>query len=396
MSKVLRMGMVGGGRDAFIGAVHRVAACMDHRARMVAGALSSTPEKSKASGRDLGLDDRRNYERWEDMLEGELLLGEDERIDFVCIVTPNHAHFPVAKAFASAGINVICDKPLVHSSEQARELVQIVKKTGVVFAVTYNYSGYPMVKHAREMVSSGAIGDVRKVIVEYNQGWLASALEKSGQKQADWRTDPARSGLGGAIGDIGSHAEQLVSYMTGLSLESMCADLTTFVPGRRLDDDANVLLRFKARNGVEARGVLIASQIEIGHENDLRIRVFGTRGTLEWRQEDPNMLTHRPDGGPEQILRRGNAYVCDAAKRATRLPPGHPEAFFEAFANVYRNAYDAIAARQLGKSGTGGVGLGGVFDYPDVVDGARGVHFIERVVESSRSDRKWTPASFPL
>jgi len=237
---------------------------------------------------------------------------------------------------------------------------------------------------------------VRKVIVEYNQGWLASALEKSGQKQADWRTDPARSGLGGAIGDIGSHAEQLVSYMTGLSLESICADLTTFVPGRRLDDDASVLLRFKARNAVEARGVLIASQIEIGHENDLRIRVFGTKGTLEWHQEDPNVLMHRPDAGPEQLLRRGNAYVCDAAKRATRLPPGHPEAFFEAFANVYRNAYDAISARQHGQSGTGGVGLGGAFDYPDVVDGSRGVHFIERVVESSRSDRKWTPASFPL
>lgn len=394
--RVLRMGMVGGGRDAFIGTVHRTAACLDGRVRFVAGALSSSPEKALASGRDLGLEDRRNYETWEDMLEGELLLDEEERIDFVSIVTPNHAHFAPAKAFSAAGINVVCDKPLVHTSAQARELIDTVKKTGVVFAVTYNYSGYPLVKQAREMVSGGEIGDVRKVIVEYNQGWLAGKLEATGQKQADWRTDPARSGLGGAIGDIGSHAEQLVSYMTSLEIESICAELTTFVPGRRLDDDANLLIRYAPKGDVQAKGVLIASQIEIGHENDLRIRVFGTKGTLEWHQEDPNSLIHRPDGQPEKVYRRGNGYLGAAAKKNTRIPAGHPEAFLEAFANVYNAAGEAMRAREAGAKvgAVGGVGMGGAFDYPDVVDGARGVHFIEKTVESGKSERKWTGAAF--
>jgi predicted dehydrogenase len=390
--RTLKMGMVGGGRDAFIGAVHRTAACMDHAVRFTAGALSSNPDKACASGRDLGLDDRRNYGSWEEMLKGELSLPAGDRIDFVSIVTPNHTHFPVAKAFAEGGINVVCDKPLVHTSAQARELISIVKRTGAVFGVTYNYSGYPMVKQAREMVRAGEIGNVRKVIVEYNQGWLAGKLEATGQKQADWRTDPSRSGLGGAIGDIGSHAEQLTSYITGLGIESICADLTTFVPGRRLDDDANVLLRFAPKDGVQAKGVLIASQIEIGHENDLRIRVFGEKGSLEWHQEDPNWLLHRPDGQPERTLRRGNGYLCDAAKQNNRIPPGHPEAFLEAFANVYNAACNAIRSGDRGRNG--GVGLGGAFDYPDVVDGARGVHFIEKTVESSSSTAKWTPATF--
>lgn len=386
---VLRMGMVGGGRDAFIGAVHRTAACMDGRVRFVAGALSSSPEKARASGQDLGLDDHRNYERWEEMLEGELLLGEDERIDFVSIVTPNHAHFPVALAFAKAGINVVCDKPLVHTSEQARQLAAVVREQGVVFAVTYNYSGYPMVKQAREMVAAGEIGEIRKVIVEYNQGWLAGALEKTGQKQADWRTDPARSGLGGAIGDIGSHAEQLVSYITGLELEAICADLTTFVAGRKLDDDANMLLQFTPRGGVRAKGILFASQICIGHENDLRIRIFGTTGSLEWRQEEPNSLVHRPDAQPERVFRRGNGYVGEAAKKNTRIPAGHPEAFLEAFANVYNAAGAHMRARAAG-----GKLNAAEFDYPTVVDGWRGVHFIEKAVESSKLDRKWLPAPF--
>jgi len=387
------MGMVGGGKGAFIGAVHHTAACMDHGARLVAGALSSNPERARASGRDLGLDERRSYGTWQEMLSAEGSLPPDQRVDFVSIVTPNHAHYPVARAFAEAGFNVVCDKPLVHTSAQARELADIVKRTGIVFAVTYNYSGYALVKQAREMVRAGEIGDVRKVIVGYHQGWLAGRLESTGQKQADWRTDPARSGLGGAIGDIGSHAEQLVSYITGLDMDSICAELTAFVPGRRLDDDANLLLRFAPRNGVQARGVLVASQVEIGHENDLRISIFGTTGTLEWRQEDPNRLMHRPEGQPERVLRRGNAYLCDAAKKNNRLPPGHPEAFLEAFANVYANAFEAMHAREAG-SPCGGVGLGGPFDYPDVVDGARGVHFIEKTVESAASDRKWTAARF--
>lgn len=380
-NRVLRMGMVGGGRDAFIGAVHRTAACLDNQVRLAAGALSSNPDKARASGQDLGLDDRRNYGSWQDMLAGELKLPKDERIDLVSIVTPNHVHYEVARAFAEAGIHVVCDKPLCHTSEQARGLIAAARKGNVVFAVTYNYSGYPMVKQARHMVASGALGEVRKVIVEYNQGWLAAKLEASGQKQADWRTDPSKSGAGGAIGDIGSHAEQLVSFVTGRHVEQICADLTTFVEGRRLDDDANLLLRLTG--GV--RGVLVASQIEIGHENDLRLRVFGTTGTLEWRQEDPNELWHRPNGEPDRVLRRGNGYLCDEAKKNTRIPPGHPEAFLEAFANVYNAACDAIRR---------GAGFEAVAAYPTVLDGARGVHFIEKTVESSRSDRKWTEAKF--
>ena len=379
----LRMGMVGGGREAFIGAVHRKACALDGQIDFVAGALSSNPEKALASGRDLGLSPDRNYPSWGAMLDAELkrpVDGPDARIDFVSIVTPNDTHFSIAKEFAAAGFHVVCDKPLVHSSAQARELIDAVKKSGVVFAVTYNYSGYPMVKQARHMVREGQLGEIRKVIVEYNQGWLASALEKTGQKQAGWRTDPSRSGVGGAIGDIGSHAEQLVSYVTGLELEAICADLTSFVPGRRLDDDANLLLRFT--NG--ARGILTASQVEIGHENDLRIRIWGDRAGLEWHQESPNDLWYKPDGQPVQLLRRGNGYLCDAAKKNSRLPAGHPEAFLEAFANVYLGAAKAIRA-------SGGVS-GEDFDFPTVYDGARGVHFIEKTVESSMSDRKWTDA----
>lgn len=374
----LKMGMVGGGRGAFIGAVHRKACALDGEIEFAAGALSSKPEKAVESGRDLGLADRRNYPTWEAMLEGELKLPVGERIDFVSIVTPNDVHYPVAKAFAAAGVHVVCDKPMVTSGEEARELVEVVKKSGVVFCVTYNYSGYPMVKQARHMVRGGELGEIRKVIVEYNQGWLANALEKTGQKQADWRTDPRRSGAGGAIGDIGSHAEQLVSYVTGLEMEAICADLTTFVAGRKLDDDANLLIRYKGG----ARGVLVASQVEIGHENDLRIRVWGTKAGLEWRQEEPNELWFKPEGQPQQVMRRGNGYLCEEAQRNTRLPPGHPEAFIEAFANVY------VAAAKVMR---GAPALGGrEGDYPDVYDGARGVFFIEKVVESARGERKWT------
>jgi predicted dehydrogenase len=312
------------------------------------------------------------------MLARESSRDPQDRIRFVSIVTPNHTHYEIAKAFASAGINVVLDKPMVHSTQQATDLISTVDRSRVVFAVTYNYSGYPLVKQARHMVKQGDIGTIRKVIVEYNQGWLAGNLESQGQKQAAWRTDPARSGLGGAIGDIGSHAEQLVSYITGLEIAELCADLTAFVPGRKLDDDANVLLRFKGG----AKGILTASQIEIGHENDLRIRVFGESGSLEWHQEDPNMLVHRPSGQPERILRRGNSYLCDAAKGASRLPPGHPEAFGEAFANIYAQAMQAMHANAGGTASS--------FDFPGVLDGARGVRFIERVVASSESSQKWT------
>lgn len=388
MRQLLRMGMVGGGRDAFIGAVHRTAACLDNTVRFVAGCLSSSPKKAVASGADLGLDPRRNYRTWEDMLAGELALPPDDRIDFVSIVTPNHVHYPVAKAFAAAGINVICDKPLCHTSEQARDLAAAARASGVVFAVTYNYSGYPMVKQARAMVRAGELGAIRKVIVEYNQGWLAGKLESSGQKQADWRTDPSRSGAGGAIGDIGSHAEQLVHYVTDLEIESICAELTTFVPGRLLDDDANLLIRYALRDGVRAKGILTASQIEIGHENDLVLRIYGEKASLIWRQEHPNQLSFRADGHPERIYSRGNGYLAEIARRNSRIPAGHPEAFFEAFANLYNAAGEAIRA---GRSGA----FAQDADFPTVLDGARGVHFIEKTVESSRSDQKWTDARWP-
>jgi predicted dehydrogenase len=381
----LKMGMVGGGSGALIGAVHRRAAVMDGEVEFVAGALSSTPEKALASGRELGLSDERNYASWERMLNDELSLPEEERVDFVSVVTPNHMHYPIARAFAEAGFNVVLDKPMVHTSEQAEDLTRVVEGSGVVFAVTYNYTGYPMVKQARHMVREGLLGEIRKVIVEYNQGWLASRLEETGAKQAEWRTDPARSGIAGAIGDIGSHAENLAHTITGLEVSEICADLTTFVGGRRLDDDGNLLIRYEGG----AKGVMVASQVSAGEENDLRIRIYGTEGGLEWRQEEPNYLYHRPAEEPERVLKRGNGYLCEEAKRASRLPPGHPEAFFEAFANVYMSVAATIRARQEQVEPNGLP-----WEFPTVYDGARGVHFIEKTVESGRSDKKWTHASW--
>ncbi|HSW08799.1 Gfo/Idh/MocA family protein [Aquabacterium sp.] len=378
----LRCAMVGGGRDAFIGRVHRHAMALDGRIELVAGALSSQPDKAIASGRDLGLRDERNHGSWQALLAHELSLPEHERIDFVSIVTPNHVHYDVAKAFVEAGIHVVCDKPLVHTAEQADALVRAVARRGTVFGVTYNYSGYPMVRQAREMVKAGAIGSIRKVVVEYHQGWLATQVEGGGNKQAEWRTDPARSGVAGAIGDIGSHAENLVSTVTGLEIESLCADLHTFIPGRRLDDDASLLLRF--RGG--ARGALIASQIAAGCENDIRLRVFGSSGLLDWRQEDPNRLVHAPTDAPQQILTRNSPWLSEAARRACRLPAGHPEAFLEAFANIYLGVAADIDARLAGT-----VADPLAADYPRVEDGARGVRFIETTVRSAASDRKWTP-----
>ncbi len=374
-ARPLKLGMVGGGKGAFIGAVHRTAARLDGTWKLVAGALSSSPDKAKESGKELGLPDDRNYSSWEEMLAAESARPDSERIDAVSIVTPNHVHYSVAKAFVEAGFNVICDKPLVIDSTQANDLIAAVEKAGVVFGVTYNYTGYPMVKQARQMVAEGQLGEIRKVIVEYNQGWLATKLEEEGVKQAEWRTDPERSGAGGAIGDIGSHAENLVATITGLELSAICADLTTFVPGRSLDDDANVLLRFAGG----AKGILTVSQIEIGEENDLKIRVYGNKGSLTWRQEDPNYLHWKTLDGPAQILSRANEYLGEAAKAHTRIPAGHPEAFIEAFANVYGN----IAAAIRGDDDA---------DYPTVYEGARGVHFIERTVASSKSDDKWTDA----
>ena len=383
LNRKLRMGMVGGGRDAFIGAVHRRAAIMDGMVELVAGSFSSTPAKSMASGRDLLVPEDRVYGTFQEMAEKEAGLPEGERIDFVSIVTPNHMHFPVARAFLQAGLNVVCDKPMVLSSDQAIELMDLVEDTGLVFALTHNYTGYPMVKQARHLVQTGQLGKVQKVIVEYPQGWLLSRLEAEGQKQAEWRTDPKRAGIGGCLGDIGSHCENLAAYITGLEIAEVCADLTTFVPGRLLDDDVNVLMHYS--NG--ARGILWATQIGPGEENNLRIRVYGTEAALEWHQEHPNYLYFRPASGPEQTYKRGNDYVCEAAQRGTRIPSGHPEAFLEAFANIYMNATDTMRAKLLGSAPTELE-----LDFPTVYDGAKGVHFIERVVESAKGDRKWVPA----
>jgi predicted dehydrogenase len=377
----LRCAMVGGGRDAFVGAIHRRAMALDGRIDLVAGALSSQPDKAFASGRDLGLRDDRNHPSWQALLEHELGLPAQERIDFVCIVTPNHVHYEVAKAFAAAGIHVVCDKPLVHDSVQAAELVDLARQRDIVFAVTYNYCGYPMVRQAREMVRDGAIGEIRKVVVDYHQGWLATQVESEGNKQADWRTDPARSGIAGAMGDIGSHAENLVCTVTGLRISDICADLHSFIPGRLLDDDASVLLRFDGG----ARGVLVASQIAAGCENDLRLRIFGSTGTLDWRQEEPNALVHSPIDGPRRILTRGSPWLGRAARQACRLPAGHPEAFLEAFANIYLGVVADIQARLEGRTADPVDA-----DYSRVEDGARGVRFIEAAIASGRSERKWT------
>jgi predicted dehydrogenase len=300
----------------------------------------------------------------------------------VSIVTPNHLHYEVARAFTEAGFHVVCDKPLCHTSEQAEELVRLSRRHGTVFGVTYNYTGYPMVRQAREMVASGALGTLRKVVVEYHQGWLARNVESS--KQAEWRLDPQRSGIAGAMGDIGSHAENLVATVTGLQLESLCADLTSFGAGRTLDDDASLLLRFAGG----ARGAMLASQVEAGCENDLRLRVSGTLGTLMWCQEEPNRLEFAPLDGPRQVLTRGSPWLGEAARRATRLPGGHPEAFIEAFANVYLGVAEAMAAASAGR-----VPAAHEADFPTVADGARGVRFIETTVASARSEAKWTACS---
>lgn len=378
----LRYAMVGGGQGAFIGAVHRQALALDGQYELAAGAFSSTPEKARASGRALGVADGRNHPDWQSLLADELRRDPAERIDLVCIVTPNHVHFPVAKAFVDAGFHVVCDKPLVHTAAQARELAAAVRARGTVFGVTYNYSGYPMVRQAREMVRRGELGTLRKVVVEYNQGWLATRVEAEGNKQAAWRTDPAQSGGGGAIGDIGTHAENLVSTVTGLAIESLCADIGALVPGRALDDDASMLLRFAGG----ARGVLVASQVNTGLENGLRLRVSGTLGTIEWWQEEPNRLTHFPHDGPPRLLTRGAPWLHEAALRAGRIPPGHPEGFIEAFANVYLGVAAAIRAHARGVTPDP---LDA--DYPDIDAGVRGVRFVEAVLASARSARKWTP-----
>jgi predicted dehydrogenase len=376
----IRMGLVGGGRGAFIGAVHRMASQLDGQIELVCGAFSADPAKSADSGRDLFLPAGRVYSSYPEMMKRELALPEGERMDFVCIVTPNHMHYPVALSALQSGFHVMCDKPLAFDLKQAKTLAALVKKTGLIFGLTHNYTGYPMVKEAREIVRAGKLGKIRKIVVEYPQGWLASRLEATGQKQEDWRTDPKRAGASCCIGDIGTHAENLAEYITGLRMEAVCADLTTFVKGRKLDDDGNVLVRFKGG----AKGILFASQISIDEENALAIRVYGEKGGLEWHQQEPNTLILKWPDQPRQLVRTAGGYLSNAAKANTRLPAGHPEGYLEAFGNLYRNFVTVLRAR-LAKVKPDALAL----DFPSVDDGVRGMAFIAAVVKSSKGSQKW-------
>ncbi len=383
MSRKIRYGMVGGGRGAFIGAVHRIAAAIDGQIELVAGAFSSDPEKSRASGADLFLPPERCYGSFEELIKTEASLPEGERIDFIAIVTPNHVHFPPAKLALEHGLHVLSDKPATFDLAEAKELAALVKKTGLLYGLTHNYTGYPLVKEARALIASGKLGKIRKVVVEYPQGWLATRIEAEGQKQASWRTDPKKSGAAGCIGDIGTHAENLAEYITGLQISELAADLTTFVKGRKLDDDGNVLLRFKGG----AKGVLHSSQISVGEENNLNIRVWGEHGGLEWHQKEPNTLLVKWSDQPAQIYRTANGYLSPAALAAGRTPPAHPEGYLEAFANIYKNFALAIRARlekrKLAKDDPAN-------DFPKIADGVRGMAFIEAVVASSKNNAAWT------
>ena len=379
MRRKLRFGMIGGGRGAFIGGVHRIAAAMDGRAELVAGAFSRDEMRSRASGADFFLDPDRVYGSYAAMAKAEAAMPPEKRLDFIVIVTPNHEHFGPAKLFLEAGFNVVCDKPATFDLAQAKKLRAIVRRKGKVFALTHNYTGNAMVKQAREFVRDGTLGKIRKVVVEYPQGWLSDAVVLLGPKQAEWRTDPKRSGAAGCMGDIGTHAENLARYITGLEIEELCADLTTFVRGRKLDDDGNVLVRYKGG----AKGVLHASQVCVGDENNLNIRVYGTRAALEWHQEQPNELVVKFPNKPSQVWRRGNLYAGDEAKRFTRIPPGHPEGYLEAFANIYREAFQAIAAEVKGER------IPKDLDFPTIDDGVEGMALIEAVVKSSRLGARW-------
>jgi predicted dehydrogenase len=375
------MGMVGGGKDAFIGSVHRMAAALDGEIELVCGAFSSNPEKSKASGEALYLPADRVYNNFEEMILKEKALPEGERMDFVSIVTPNHMHFPPAVMALENGFHVMCDKPVTLNLQEARELKAVIDRTGLLFGLTHNYTGYPMVKEARALVQSGKLGQIRKVIVEYPQGWLAQLLEATGNKQAEWRTDPARSGAAGCMGDIGTHAENLAEYITGLKITELCADLTTFVEGRKLEDDGNVLLRFD--NG--AKGVLHASQICNGEENDFNIRVYGEFGGLQWWQMEPNTLIYKNNAEGARRIRPGVGNLSEATKANIRIPAGHPEAFLEAFANVYRNYALTLRARLSGQQPSP-IHL----DFPGIEEGIRGLAFVDTCLASARSQEKWT------
>jgi predicted dehydrogenase len=378
-NRKLRMGMVGGGPGAFIGNVHRIAARLDGQIELVCGAFSSYPLKSAEAGKSLFLPENRVYGSYEEMIFKEKNLPDNERMDFISIVTPNHVHFGPAKLALENGFDVICDKPLSFSLEEAVELKKIVEETGRLFCLTHNYTGYPMVRQAKAMVKAGVLGEIRKVVVEYPQGWLSTFLENEGQKQADWRTDPSRSGKAGCIGDIGTHAENLAEFITGLEIDELAADLTTFVAGRKLDDDGTVLLRFKGG----AKGVLMASQISVGEENNLKIRIYGEKAGLEWLQTEPNSLLVKHLDKPMETYRAGgnNGYLFGESTSASRLPAGHPEGYLEAFANLYREFAQVMRLKSEGLPFT--------INFPTVDDGLRGMRFIDAVVASSQKNAVW-------
>ncbi len=369
----LRAGIVGGGQGSFIGAVHRMAVELDGQAEVIAGAMSTDPQRAATSAQAWYL--KRSYNSFQDMAKAEAQL--EDGIDFVIIATPNYMHFPVAKTFLEHGIHVVSDKPMSFTLEEAQEEVALVESNDLVFALTHNYTGYPTIRHARDLVRRGIIGDVRKVLVEYVQDWLMEPIEKSGNKQAEWRTDPKKSGISGCIGDIGTHGENLLEFITGLKIASLCADLTTFVEGRTLEDDANMLLRLE--NG--GKGILTCSQIAAGEENNLTIRIYGSKAGLEWHQMNPNTLIFKQPEQPTQILRTGQPYMSDEAKAATRLPAGHPEGFLEAFANLYKMIIADIRRVEEGNKPMGG--------YPTVYDGLRGMQFVTKAVESHKNGCVW-------
>ncbi|GAC1425672.1 MAG: Gfo/Idh/MocA family oxidoreductase [Ktedonobacteraceae bacterium] len=369
----LRAGIVGGGQGSFIGAIHRIAAELDGQAEIIAGAMSTDPQRAATSAQAWFL--KRSYNSFQEMAEKEAQLQDG--IDFVIIATPNYMHFPVVKVFLEHGIHVVSDKPMSFTLEEAQEEVALVEQSNLIFALTHNYTGYPTVRHARELVRHGVLGNVRKVLVEYVQDWLMDSVEKTGNKQAVWRTDPTKSGISGCIGDIGTHAENLLEFITGLKISSLCADLTTFVEGRALEDDANMLLRLE--NG--GKGLLTCSQIAAGEENNLTIRIYGSKAGIEWHQMEPNTLLLKQPGKPQQVLRTGLPNMSDESKAATRLPAGHPEGFLEAFANLYKMIVADIRRVEEGNKPLGG--------YPTVYDGLRGMQFVTKAVESSRNGSTW-------
>ena len=383
MDRKIRIGMVGGGRDAFIGGVHRIALRLDGNYELVAGSFSSNFDNSKETGKDLGLAEDRIYETYQEMAEKES--ARSDGIHVVAIVTPNHLHVPIAKIFAEKGIHIICDKPLALSSREAIELKNIVENKKIIFALTHNYTGYPMVRHARSLIQKSDLGSIRVVQAEYPQDWLTTKAEDSGLKQAEWRTDPKRSGDGGCIGDIGTHAFNLIRFITGLEVDELSADIHTFVKGRLLDDNAQIMLRFKGG----AKGAIWSSQVAVGNENNLKIRIFGENGGLEWRQEDPNYLYHTKFGYPTQKITRGSGSASKEANDVTRIPPGHPEGYLEGFANIYSDVYKRLFAQTNNQN----------YDqsndcYPTIYDGIEGMEFIETVLESSNNNSKWTPFNF--